>query len=339
MRIFHTADWHLGAKVPQVFSPEKVLNEIYQKAATEKADIILVAGDIFDSYNPNPKIKDLFLRFLKTQEITTLIIPGNHDFSDKNNTYHALKTVDIYGYDNVHLIELGGSFTYGDVSFLSLENLKLTDEQEKEKGKNYIVGIYHAPVPGLDLTKLEPNEEMNNRISTFMEENNLDYLALGDIHKTMKVANNAYYPGPPYQKKYGEEDGYIILDTEENTVSIGKLDLPKRVTLSLEYTTGKKLVKEVKSLVEPGSLVRVLFSEPMEVWTGVKKNKIIEELKKTYNEIKLENRPPLTISDRGEFETKVSSFSEEIEVVIADMKLSKKDKEKVKKLCLEFIND
>ena len=52
MKILHTADWHLGKKVEgksMLPNQRAALQDIEEIAAVEKPDLILVAGDVFDS--------------------------------------------------------------------------------------------------------------------------------------------------------------------------------------------------------------------------------------------------------------------------------------------------
>jgi len=55
MRILHTGDWHLGKRLEDFSRLEEqqvVMNEICEIADREQADIVLVSGDIYDTFNP-----------------------------------------------------------------------------------------------------------------------------------------------------------------------------------------------------------------------------------------------------------------------------------------------
>lgn len=86
IKILHTADWHLGKKL-QEFSrlPEQklVLEEIQEIADRENVDLILLAGDIFDTFNPNHEAVELLYKSLrrlsKGGERPIIAISGNHD--------------------------------------------------------------------------------------------------------------------------------------------------------------------------------------------------------------------------------------------------------------------
>lgn len=90
MRILHTADWHLGKKL-DTFSrhpeQEQVLHEICEIADRENSDVIIVAGDLFDGFNPPSESQQLLYSTLKrlTAHGTrpVIAIAGNHDSPDR----------------------------------------------------------------------------------------------------------------------------------------------------------------------------------------------------------------------------------------------------------------
>jgi len=92
LKLLHTADWHLGKTFKNTdFSlldiQQEILKEIVEIAEKEDVDIVFIAGDIFDSYNPPFKAEELFYSTLK--ELTAngrrlvIAIAGNHDAPEK----------------------------------------------------------------------------------------------------------------------------------------------------------------------------------------------------------------------------------------------------------------
>ncbi|MEG1377269.1 MAG: exonuclease subunit SbcD, partial [Myroides sp.] len=65
MKILHTADWHLGKRLDGFSRFEEqidVMNEIVEIADRENVDLILIAGDLFDAFNPAVEAVDLFYK-------------------------------------------------------------------------------------------------------------------------------------------------------------------------------------------------------------------------------------------------------------------------------------
>jgi exonuclease SbcD len=86
MKILHTADWHLGKRLqeyPRLDEQKEVLQEIIDIAENEDVDLILLAGDIFDSFNPNHEAVELLYKTLKklsnNGQRPIIAISGNHD--------------------------------------------------------------------------------------------------------------------------------------------------------------------------------------------------------------------------------------------------------------------
>lgn len=90
MKILHTADWHLGKRLEKFSRLEEqriVLDEIITIANDEDVDVVLVAGDLFDAFNPSTEAIELLYKSLKrlTNNGKRLVvaIAGNHDSPDR----------------------------------------------------------------------------------------------------------------------------------------------------------------------------------------------------------------------------------------------------------------
>ena len=90
MKILHTSDWHLGKRLEtfsRIEEQHAVLNEICEIADNEKVDAVLVAGDLFDTFNPPTEAIDLFYKSLKrltnNGKRPVIAIAGNHDSPDR----------------------------------------------------------------------------------------------------------------------------------------------------------------------------------------------------------------------------------------------------------------
>jgi exonuclease SbcD len=85
MRILHTADWHAGKMLrnrSRADEQEKVFAEIVEIARREQVDVVLIAGDVFESYAPSPEAERLVygaLSGLIGSGIPAIVIGGNHD--------------------------------------------------------------------------------------------------------------------------------------------------------------------------------------------------------------------------------------------------------------------
>ena len=90
MRILHTSDWHLGKYLEnQDRLPEQkdTLDEICRIAKERNIHLVLIAGDIFDTYVPSAAAEELFYdtveRLSDHGKRGVIIIAGNHDSPDR----------------------------------------------------------------------------------------------------------------------------------------------------------------------------------------------------------------------------------------------------------------
>ncbi len=89
MRILHTADWHLGLRLNGRYrhdEQEAVLDELCRIADDQQIDAVVIAGDVFDTYNPPTESESLFYRTMTRLSNggrrAIIVIAGNHDSPD-----------------------------------------------------------------------------------------------------------------------------------------------------------------------------------------------------------------------------------------------------------------
>jgi exonuclease SbcD len=85
MKLLHTSDWHVGKVLkglPRIDEQRQVLAEIVATARREAIDLVLVAGDLFESAAPSPEAQNLVWQtVLDFHEAgaEVVVIAGNHD--------------------------------------------------------------------------------------------------------------------------------------------------------------------------------------------------------------------------------------------------------------------
>lgn len=92
MKIFHTADWHLGKLVQGVYMTADqgyVLEQFTNAIREEKPDVVIVAGDLYDRAVPPTEAVHLLDEVLETivMKLNTpvLAVAGNHDSPSRLN--------------------------------------------------------------------------------------------------------------------------------------------------------------------------------------------------------------------------------------------------------------
>lgn len=92
MKLFHTADWHLGKLVQGVYMTEDqryALEQLLQAIESERPDAVIIAGDLYDRAVPPTEavelLDELLSRIVIDLKTPVLAISGNHDSPDRIN--------------------------------------------------------------------------------------------------------------------------------------------------------------------------------------------------------------------------------------------------------------
>ena len=90
MRILHTSDWHLGrtlegrSRIPE---QREFIDELCDILEREEINLVIVAGDVFDTYNPSAMAEELFFEALEKMagggRRAVVVIAGNHDSPER----------------------------------------------------------------------------------------------------------------------------------------------------------------------------------------------------------------------------------------------------------------
>jgi len=104
MKILHTSDWHLGRTI---YSHKRYdeftafLTWLIETIQNNSIDILLIAGDVFDTSTPSNRSQELYYRFLCNAANTScrhiVVIGGNHDSpSFLDAPKGLLRTLNVY---------------------------------------------------------------------------------------------------------------------------------------------------------------------------------------------------------------------------------------------------
>jgi len=104
LRIIHTSDWHLGQRLlgeSREVEHREFLKWLLELLEEKKPDVLIVAGDIFDSATPPSYARKLYNDFLaefaKSSCPNLIIIGGNHDSASVlNEEKRLLKELNIF---------------------------------------------------------------------------------------------------------------------------------------------------------------------------------------------------------------------------------------------------
>ncbi|WP_449539396.1 exonuclease SbcCD subunit D [Ferdinandcohnia sp. Marseille-Q9671] len=113
MRILHTADWHLGRSLEgrsRIEEQAQFLDELIQIVKEEKIDVVLMAGDAFDTVNPPAAAEQLFYesisRLSNGGKRPVSVIAGNHDNPERLSAASPLahgQGIQLLGLPTMHV--------------------------------------------------------------------------------------------------------------------------------------------------------------------------------------------------------------------------------------------
>ncbi len=264
LRLLHTADVHLGARHADLGDRAATQRErqfaafvaTIDLALGEKVDLVLIAGDLFDS-NVQPKRSveraASQLQRLVDARIRVVIAPGTHDVYDRASIYRAydlaamagalgsdLVTVLAPDHHDVHLKSLdvvvhGRCFATKRAPHSPLDGL----DTSKDDRATWHVGLLHAALA------IEGKTDGDVVVNTTAEiaATHLDYLALGHWHSLTKgkAGRTTYaYSGAPEPIALDQDGaGNALL------VSLDEADGKKTVTVE-ERKVGRTRVEKMQ---------------------------------------------------------------------------------------------
>lgn len=268
MKFIHFADAHLDSPFRGLsFLPSEEFNQIYQAAdqsltnivdlaLKENVDLVLIAGDTFDSSTPSPRAQLFFAQQIKRltdKNIQVVMIFGNHDH---------MKQEDLLVNSSPYFKLLGNEekiekvsfktktgFEY-DVAGFSYLNNHITHDMLRffpEKSQNYIFGLMHAQVKDLAKNDYAPFTIRD------MQNLNYDYFALGHIHARNNLSEQPLivYPGNIQGRHINEmgEKGCYLGEVDEDTHKTSLKFMPtapilwQNAQIDLNKEIGKNLLQ------------------------------------------------------------------------------------------------
>jgi len=333
MRIIHTADLHLdsalGTNLNTLKQKERkrelLLNfeRLIDYSKKHNVDAIIIAGDMFDKKRISIKVIDyVFNLIICNPEIDFIIITGNHDEKSFIDSFEVipsnLKIFDDYfstiKYDNIAITGINYHDKY-DYSSLNLDK------------NNINILIMHGDInTNIDLKKLANK--------------NIDYLALGHIHKYSKGeidSRGIYaYPGTLEARGFDEagDKGFILIEIE-NGINTKFISFAKRKLHDISINiTGIDNYQEIRRNIDlklndisSDDMVKLRLLGYYDL-NLIKQNEMLEEtLNEKFYFGKVVDESKLKINPR-DFENDISLKGEFIRNVLAS-DLSEDDKSMV----------
>ena len=258
MKLIHLSDLHIGKRVNEISmleDQEYILLQILQIIDDEKADAVLICGDVYDKSVPSAEAVTLFDDFLcrlAQRKIPVLIISGNHDSPERlafGNRLLELGGIHISPvYDgqirSVTLTDEHGEAVFWLMPFIKPTHVKrfYPDEGIETYTDAVRVALEKMPVDTSKRNILLTHQFVTGSVTCDSEELSVggsdnvdaavleafDYVALGHIHGPQNIGSNRIrYCGTPLKYSFSESAHHKSV-TLVNLGAKGSLELQLR---------------------------------------------------------------------------------------------------------------
>jgi DNA repair exonuclease SbcCD nuclease subunit len=225
MRFIHTADWQIGKPFRGFGEKESVLRQsrltaietIGKLAASEAADHVLIAGDLYDSESPSQKsLLEPLERMRAFPGVTWHVISGNHDPHRAQGLWDRVRNIGLPQNIQLHLTSEPAAMGPDAVILPAplrrkAEPNDLTQWFDSAATADGLIriGLAHGSITGFEAG----GGEANNPIAPDRAKHaGLDYLALGDWHRTLQISPNTWYAGTPEADRFNSQElGQVLL--------------------------------------------------------------------------------------------------------------------------------
>ena len=286
MKIIHCSDLHLDSKMKSNLDSIKAkerrdeilrtYQEMVNYAKENEVKIILIAGDMFDKKNITIKAKNIVLDSIcSNPEIDFIYLRGNHDeasfIEDLEDIPSNLKLFNNEKWTSYRYSEI----VISGIEFGKISNYEIYNSLMLNKNDINIVTMH-----GQDF-KYDVKDKAEIISIQSLKNKNIDYLALGHIHKFKqdKIDTRGIYcySGCLEGRGFDEcgEKGFVLLNIDEENHKINTEFIPfaKRhlyeinVDISKTLTTSeaeKEIDKKIQD-IEKESLVKIVLTGKVDI--------------------------------------------------------------------------
>ena len=259
IKFLHAADLHLDAPF-SALSPEQaaarrqeqraLLTDLAEAANAQDCDVVLLAGDLFDSSSASEQTLLALRRALASIHAPVFISPGNHDCLLPGSAYLTEswpENVHIFKTDTIEAVELPEKNlrVYGAGFPAWFCPALLEGFAAKDDGRTNLMVVHGNPT--------QPSSPYNPILPAQIAQSGLSYLALGHIHQAsglLTAGGTAYaWPGCAMGRGFdelGQKGAYLGRITDAG-VQLDFLPLPGRKYEILRVDAGDDALAAVKA--------------------------------------------------------------------------------------------
>ena len=284
IRIFTTGDNHIGLKYASHEQAEKLVasriaafENMVEAANKEKCSLFVITGDLFENtYGISKKEIKLLLELLSKFRGTVAVLPGNHDYYDKEVKVWRYFEEVMSDYDNLMLLKeyrpyIANAEEAKVVLYPALctslhsasgeNNLEWIKEAEIEDDGAYHIGIAHGAVEGESLDK-EGQYFMMKRSE--LEEIPMDVWLIGHTHVPFPGNLTEGYTACEKILNSGTHVQTDVSCNTEGLCFIVEIDENKKLQAK-KFVSGNLRFYRKNIVLSPGNMEKILQKELAEI--------------------------------------------------------------------------
>lgn len=317
LRIIQLSDSHLGAAFnflgeksqEHKKSVQKSFSRAVEYTIKNRADIFLIAGDLFDIKNPSgftiSFVKEQ-LELLANKAIHAVVLPGNHDHDRELSVYNSLAS-EFEDNPFIHILnkEIVSNLQIKDLDCNIVGYMQMPSDGEEYLNKiqtnpnyKYNIGLIHASI---DMGRASVLRAIPiKKLKDF----GFNYIALGDWHNTLKVDKNIWYSGSPEILSMDQKDAGKVLDVtlEESSANVNEIEVGSIKVVNHQIDISKttdvhEIIKELKSLSSPLSILNLKLTGLKKLELNLDSIQLKEQLNSSFYFINITDESKIVLSE------------------------------------------
>ena len=367
MRIVHFSDTHLGYSDYGKFDSKSGINqrendlynvfkEIIDYIIKTKPDMVIHAGDLFDSIRPSNRAIGVALEQLSrlsTAGIQTIIIAGNHSTPRQRSTDTIFKILKYF--PNIHPVfggryekmKIGACTIHAIPHAYSCEDLQKDIKKLKtDPSSKFNIMVAHAAIRGIGEASWGEFKEQILPVSSL--KNSFDYIALGHYHKHLKVKDNAYYCSSPERLSFNEvndKKGFLEVtlgDFSVRHIPTNARDMVIFNSIDCKDLSAPEIINKLERTVSgktDGKIIRITFDNlPRHIHTSLDFQKIRQIVSGSIHYESVYNWAHDKGSN-GAMSSHMGSISEEFENYLTNIKNNLENLDEMRTLGMEYLSN
>jgi DNA repair exonuclease len=332
IKFIHCADLHLGSRFTGVTAIDPVLgrkltestfasfDRLIDLAIEKNVDFMIISGDVFDEENETPFTKFRFTESIKRLKIPCFIALGNHDHKRSwEDSIPLPENAHVFSSEpeKIKLSIKGDQIEIIGISFPSRHTSNNLAASLNGSPGIFSVGVVHCSLDS------DSGENYAPCRTSDLRGKNIEYWALGHIHKRSVISTDPYivYPGNIQgrnSKESGEKGAYMVTINNSSISDIRFIPVQEimwqDVTVNINGKDLNSIMKEITSQVRRGSILTLNMTGKGEIdsalrlhATDIRRN-IEYSTECILSSIKLETSPALDLESLSKGNDLVSNI-------------------------------